>query len=134
MNLSIIVELKKVTGQSMHTMAYPTKSGLATTSTIFLRTLGWISSSPMGFCTFNCMRRSQTCSTVTVEWNPLFSPPPRASGSWQTWGEAWPSVKTETKHLLSTSAFSTSEGASSPSSFIRGATLSLICLLLLTYL
>ena len=43
-------------------------------------------------------------------------------------------MKTEAKHLLSTSAFFMPEEASSPSSFIRGGTLSLICLLLLMHL
>jgi len=109
------------------------KCDLATTSALSLRTLGRISSGPMDLHTFSFIRLSLACSTVKVGWNPVLSPTASGSGSWQIWG-ALPSVKTEAKHLLSTLAFSMSEEASSLSSFIRGGKLSLVLLLLPTYL
>ena len=73
------------TSPENHDFSNMMESGLASTSAISFRTQGWISPGPMDLHTFNFIRRSQTCSTLTVGQKPLPTPSPRGSGSWQTW-------------------------------------------------
>ena len=68
--------------------------------------------------------RLQPVQVPLGERNRLLSLPPAGSGSRRA-RQARPSVKTEAKHSLSTSAFPTPEEASSPLPSIRGGTLSL---------
>ena len=94
-------------------------SFIVSTMVFFFRTLRCMSSGPIDLYTFNLIRWSQTCSTLTLWGFLLPQLPVRSLGTQKLW-ETWLAIKTKTKNSLGTPAFFISEEASSPFSFIRG--------------